>query len=284
MSVYIHVYIIGIGDVVPIGVFIFYLSTLFPNISSRSEFSVSGFDPLLFFSNPGVDDESFERIMGSSRKNEYTAVLFYASWCPFSSIFQSKFYTLSSMYPQIKHLMVEQASVQPSVFSRYGIHSVPSLVIVNQTKQIGYHGRKDLQSLVNFYRSTTGLDPVVDMVQDTSSNSKSDEKVFHLWNGPSLKEILYREPYLLLSLVFVLLRALLYFFPETTSRLMAIWVACIPHLNMGIFVVSRQLIGRVLHMIDVERIWSKLKLCKTRNFHKGARNARVWASSLASVS
>ncbi|KAI3450907.1 hypothetical protein Pfo_007572 [Paulownia fortunei] len=235
-----------------------------------------------------VDGESFERAMSSSQTNEYTAVLFYASWCPFSSIFQSKFSTLSSMYPQIKHLMVEQTSVLPSVFSRYGIHSVPSLLIVNPTTRMRYHGRKDLQSLVNFYKRTTGstpgLDPVVDMVEDTSCNSESDQKVLQLWNGASLKEIFLREPYLVLSIVFVLSRAFLYFFPEIASYLMAMWVAYIPHLNMGIFGESRQLIGRVLHLIDVERIWSKLKLCKTRNFHKGARNARVWASSLASVS
>lgn len=60
-----------------------------------------------------VDGESFERAMSSGTKNEYTVVLFYASWCPFSSFFQSKFSTLSSMYPQVKHLMVEQTSVLP---------------------------------------------------------------------------------------------------------------------------------------------------------------------------
>ncbi|GFP92461.1 5'-adenylylsulfate reductase-like 5 [Phtheirospermum japonicum] len=253
--------------------------TFLHDLNSQCPLSISG------CSSPiQVDGETFERTMSSSRKNEYTAVLFYASWCPFSGIFRSKFSTLSSMYPQIKHVMVEQASVVPSVFSRYGIHSVPSLLIVNQTKQMRYHGRKDLQSLVNFYRRTTGLDPIVDMVEDTSCDSNIDQKVFHLSNGASLKEIFSCEPYLLLSILFVLSRALMYFFPELASRLMAMWAAYIPHLNMGIFGESRQLIGRVLHLIDVERIWSKLKLCKTRNFHKGARNARVWASSIASVS
>ncbi|KAK4440424.1 5'-adenylylsulfate reductase-like 5 [Sesamum alatum] len=232
-----------------------------------------------------VDDELFERAMSSSQKNEYTAVLFYASWCPFSSIFLSKFSTLSSMYPQIRHLMLEQTSVQPSVFSRYGIHSVPALLIVDQTIQIRYHGRKDLQSLVNFYKRTTGLDPMVDRIEDASSkNLEMEPKVFQLWHGASLKEIFLREPYLALSVIFVLSRALLYFFPEIASQIMAMWAACIPHLNIEMFGESRQLIGRLLYLIDVKRIWSKLKLCKTRNFHKGARNARVWASSLASVS
>ncbi|KAK4482923.1 hypothetical protein RD792_010096 [Penstemon davidsonii] len=231
-----------------------------------------------------VDGESLESSLSSSQKNEYTAILFYASWCPFSSDFQSKLSILSSMYPQIMHLMVEQSSSVPSIFSRYGIHSVPSLLMVNQTTRMRYYGHKDLPSLVNFYKRATGLNPIVDMVEDTSCNSKSEQKFFHFWNGASLKEIFLNEPYLLLSIVFVLSRAFLYFFPNVASHLMALWVAYIPHLNLEIFEESRQFIGRVLHLIDVKRIWSKLKLCKTRNFHQGARNARVWASSLASVS
>ncbi|KAL0460506.1 UNVERIFIED_CONTAM: 5'-adenylylsulfate reductase-like 5 [Sesamum latifolium] len=129
-----------------------------------------------------------------------------------------------------------------------------------------------------------GLYPVVDIVEETSSNSESGPKVSQLWNAASLKETFLMEPYLVLSAVFVFLRAFLYFFPEIVSRIMALWVAHIPHLNLGIFGESRQLLAHVLHLIDVKRIWSKLKLCKTRNFHERARNARVWASSLASVS
>lgn len=124
----------------------------------------------------------------------------------------------------------------------------------------------------------------MEMVEDTTCNIESEERVFGDWKGASLKEILLREPYLLASVVFVMSRAFLYLFPEIASHIISIWLAYIPHLNMGIFGESRQLIGRALHLIDVKRIWSKLNVCKTRNFHKGARNARVWASSLASVS
>ncbi|KAL1557432.1 5'-adenylylsulfate reductase-like 5 [Salvia divinorum] len=232
-----------------------------------------------------VNEESLEIAMSSIQDNEYTAVLFYASWCPFSSIFQSRFSTLSSMYPQIKHIMVDQTSVLPSVFSRHGIHSVPTLIIVSQTSRVRYHGRKDLNSVVNFYKKTTGLDTVVDIVDDTTCNNVESEKpVFVVWKGASLKEIFSKEPYLLISIIFSASRAFLYLFPNIASHIMAIWLAHIPHLNMGIFGESRQLIGRALHLIDVKRIWSKLKVRKTRNFLRGARNARVWASSLASVS
>ncbi|KAG6411872.1 hypothetical protein SASPL_124525 [Salvia splendens] len=230
-----------------------------------------------FTSSPfQVNGEALDKAIASIRKNEYMAVLFYAPWCPFSSIFKPRFSILSSMYPQIKHVMIEQSSAMP----RYGIHSVPSLLIVNQTTRIRHHGSKDLQSLVSFYKITTGLDQVVDIAEETHRH----EEAFQVWDGASLKETLLSEPYLVLSLVFVLSRAFLYFFPEIVSDLSALWVACIPHLNLGILGESRQLLSHALQLIDVTRILSKLKICKTRNFHERARNARVWASSLASVS
>uniref|UniRef100_A0A5B6ZDQ2 Thioredoxin domain-containing protein n=1 Tax=Davidia involucrata TaxID=16924 RepID=A0A5B6ZDQ2_DAVIN len=232
-----------------------------------------------------MDGKSLDRALRSSQMNAYTAVLFYASWCPFSSSVQSKFAALSSMFPQTKHLMVEQSLALPSLFSRYGIHSLPSILMVNQTARLRYHGPKDLHSLAHFYKRTTGLDPMVDLTEDQTNYLESGQEVIQPWNGTSsLKEILMREPYLVFSALFLFLRAFLYFFPEILSRLMAFWVTYIPHLNLGIFGESRQLLGRVLHLIDLKRIWSKLKLCKIRSFNRGARSARVWASSLASVS
>ncbi|CAB4316243.1 unnamed protein product [Prunus armeniaca] len=72
--------------------------------------------------------------------------------------------------------------------------------------------------------------------------------------------------------------------PRVLACLKAFWVLYVPHFNLGIFGETSQIMGRILHMVDVRRIWNKLRLCKTQNFHKGAKNARVWASSLTSVS
>ncbi|KAI8021456.1 5'-adenylylsulfate reductase-like 5 [Camellia lanceoleosa] len=60
-----------------------------------------------------LDGESLDRALISSQTNVYAAALFYASWCPFSSGVRSKFAVLSSMFPQIKHVMVEQSSAMP---------------------------------------------------------------------------------------------------------------------------------------------------------------------------
>ena len=100
----------------------------------------------------------------------------------------------------------------------------------------------------------------------------------------SPKEISSREPYLVFSILFLCLRILLFVFAKILLHLRALWVSYIPHLNMQIFGETSQVMGRVLHMVDVRRIWTKLRLCKTRYFHERAKSARVWASSLASVS
>lgn len=130
-----------------------------------------------------------------------------------------------------------------------------------------------------------GLDPVVDMTKvQISSSARIGPRILQPWNHNSLKEIFTEEPYLVLSIVFLLLKAFISLSPEIVSRLKALWVAYAPHLSMGVFGESSQLLGRVLHVIDVKRIYNKLNLWKSRNFHDGARKARVWASSLASVS
>ncbi|XP_059647328.1 5'-adenylylsulfate reductase-like 5 isoform X2 [Cornus florida] len=166
-----------------------------------------------------VDGDFLDRTLTSIRGNVQTSVLFYASWCPFSRTAHSKFEALASMFPQIDHLAVEQSSAMPSVISRYGIHGLPTILIVNQTSRTRFCGSKDLRSLVKFYEKTTGF-----------------------------------------------------------------WVSFVSHFNMEMFGGGSQILGRVVHLIDAKRAWTKLKLCKTRNFHDGAKNARVWASSLTSVS
>lgn len=231
-----------------------------------------------------MDGASFEQALSSMSLNVYTAVLFYDSGSPFSSGIRSKFDMLSSMFPQISHIAVEQSLTMPSLFSRYGIHSLPVLFIVNQTAQMRYYGPKDLHSLTYFYSRTTGLQPVDYHDHDDSNEIVNGQILLQPWYRSSFGDLIMKEPYLLLAILFLVLRTFLLFCPEILSRVAALWILCKREFNMGIFGESSQLVGRVLHLIDVKRVWSKLKLCKTRNFQKRARSARVWASSLASVS
>ena len=130
-----------------------------------------------------VDGDLLDRLVDvHNHGNAYTSILFYSPRCPFSSSVRPKFEALSSMFPHIGHLVVEQSQALPSyeptsaieyyfwhllrslltdlaigrVFSRYGIHSLPSILMVNQTLKMRYIGAKDLASLIQFYQHTTG--------------------------------------------------------------------------------------------------------------------------------
>jgi thiol-disulfide isomerase/thioredoxin len=59
-----------------------------------------------------INGEQLLTVLGG--KEEYTAVLFYASWCPFSQRMRPVFDDLSSMFPQIKHVAVEESNVMPA--------------------------------------------------------------------------------------------------------------------------------------------------------------------------
>lgn len=208
----------------------------------------------------------------------YTSVLFYASWCPFSLRLRHTFEALSFMFPQIEHVLVEQSSTLPNVLSKYGIHSFPSVLLVNSTSRVRYHGPKDILSLVRFYSRITGLKPI-------PYYSDRDLVTIESVGKPVIqRQHIEDEPLLIFSFVFICLRLAIYKLPHLLHHLNNLCRSYIPHLNLEIFGETRQLIGRILHMLDIRRAWAKLRLYKTKNFHKGARNARVWASSLASVS
>uniref|UniRef100_A0A5B7A5C3 Thioredoxin domain-containing protein n=1 Tax=Davidia involucrata TaxID=16924 RepID=A0A5B7A5C3_DAVIN len=243
--------------------------------------------PPAFFPNSPLEvgGDFLDRTLTAKQGSVYTSVLFYASWCPFSHNARLTFEVLSSMFPQIEHLAIEQSSAMPSIFSRYGIHSLPTILMVNQTSRMRFRGSKDLYSLVKFYEKTTGFEPVQHVAVHQIIGLRSNEKfVMQSWIGSSLDEISTTEPYLIFSILFLCLRVLVFVLPKALSRFKAFWVSYIPHLKLEIFGETSQILGRVLHVIDVKRVCAKLRQCKTRNFHEGARNARVWASSLASVS
>ncbi|EEF36909.1 conserved hypothetical protein [Ricinus communis] len=282
----VSIFFLCIGALSSIG-FISASGSICPNESSLLLYDLQSQCPLEIFPNPPlqVDGNFLDRALASNQRNSYTSVLFYASWCPFSRIICPKFDMLGSMFPQIEHFAIEQSSAVPSIFSRYGIRSLPTILMINQTSKVQYHGPNDIQSLVQFYEKTTGIKPVQYLAEyEPSGLDGCGKSIMQPWYGSSLEEVMKREAYLVLAAMFLCLRVLLYISPKVLSHLRAFYVLYLPHFNLEKFGETSQLFGRILHMIDVRRIWTRIRLCKTRNFHQGAKNCRVWASSLASVS
>ncbi|XP_038882174.1 5'-adenylylsulfate reductase-like 5 [Benincasa hispida] len=232
-----------------------------------------------------VDGDYIDGTLTNYKEVGYTSVLFYASWCPFSLRLRHTFEALSFLFPQIEHVLVEQSSTLPNVLSKYGVHSFPSILLVNGTSRVRYRGQKDILSLVRFYNRITGLKPIPYYSDAELVTIESVGKpVIQLPKFSSTNNILKSEPLLTFSFVFICLRIAIFKLPHMLHQLNNLCRSYMPHLNLEIFGETRQLMGRVLHMLDIRRAWAKLRLYKTKNIHKGARNARVWASSLASVS
>jgi thiol-disulfide isomerase/thioredoxin len=103
-----------------------------------------------------VRGEAIAKELNLRHRGVTYSVLFYAAWCPFSSKFRPIFEALSTMFPQIYHFTVEESSAMPSLFSRYGVRGFPAILLVNETTMVRYWGPKDLSSLVDFYKETTG--------------------------------------------------------------------------------------------------------------------------------
>lgn len=245
-----------------------------------------------------LDAVSLEAALDILQKssNTYIAVLFYASWCPFSKQCRPVFNVLSSMFPTIHHVAVEESASKPSVLSRYGVHSFPALFLQNQTSRVRYHGSRKLDSIIHFYENITGIKSIspdftpqasssslrgLDMVKDVESAVQCP----YSW-AKSPEKLLQQDTYLILAILFLVLRMLQFLFPKLLIWVKRVWKRHVwPENGAALRENHPTFIEQVLNIFNVNRIKSSLKFCKRRNFQEGALNAKAWASkSLASVS
>jgi len=235
-------------------------------------------------------EAAFDILQRSS--NTYIAVLFYASWCPFSKKCRPVFNVLSSMFPTIHHVAVEESASKP----RYGVHSFPALFLQNQTSRVRYHGSRKLDSILHFYENITGIKSISPdfATQASGSSLRGLDRVKDVENGvhcpyswaKSPEKLLQQDTYLILAILFLVLRMLHFLFPKVLIWLKRVWKRHVWPVNGAILRENHPtFIEQILYIFNVNRIKTSLKLCKGRNFQEGAMNARAWASkSLASVS
>lgn len=224
-----------------------------------------------------------------SLNQDYVAVLFYASWCPFSRNFRPNFSVLSSLYPSIPHFAIEESTIRPSILSKYGVHGFPTLFLLNSTVRVRYRGPRTLSSLVAFYSDVTGikgdsrdplaLDKIEVLSSPESSNKNEPENCPFSW-ARSPENLLRQETYLALATAFVLLRWLYLLFPYLLEFALRGWRRYTQHVRMG------TLWERPLcYLNKAKQLFNSIMDARKRtNFQGGAINARAWASkSLASA-
>ncbi|KAG5245811.1 hypothetical protein OIU76_001995 [Salix suchowensis] len=254
---------------------------------------VSGVDESPFF--PGVtegDEVSLQKALNFVQKNshEYVALLFYASWCPFSKNFRPSFSILSSLYPSIPHFEIEESSIRPSILSKYGVHGFPTLFLLNSTMRVRYHGSRTLGSLVAFYSDVTGIKTAsldkgsLDKIGRASHLEKHDapeqESCPFSW-ARSPENLFREETYLALATTFVLLRLFYWSFPTALAFAQFTWRRHMQNMRLeSLLEHPRAYLNRAIQLLN-----SLNEPCKKSNLQEGAMNARAWASkSLATVS
>eukprot|EP00250_Pteridium_aquilinum_P014850 c22235_g1_i1 orf=598-1536(+) len=153
--------------------------------------------------------------------HEYTAVLFYAEWCPFSRIMRQKFDSFSISFPAVHHIAVESSALWPSELSQHGVRSLPALFVHNKTHKVQYYGSRSLRSIGQFYMERTGFFPIYSyskidsLLKSQQSREMSRRSWFQLW--------LHDDLYLAFAVVFLTLRLLFHLQLKIVARLREYW-------------------------------------------------------------
>ncbi|KAL6598536.1 hypothetical protein ACP70R_046235 [Stipagrostis hirtigluma subsp. patula] len=189
------------------------------------------------------DDGALQRAVTIvlQNKDDFVAILFYASWCPFSKMFRTDFQKLSSVFPTIAHFCFEESHIKPRILSRYGVRAFPTLFLVNSTVRVRYHGSRTMNSLAMFYKDVTGTNPVsldatsMERIDDTVNMIDNDKRkqqegsLFEWARSPD--RLLHQDTCLALASSFVLLRLLHFLLPKLNACVKQAWRMRLHELN-----------------------------------------------------
>ncbi|KAL0908585.1 hypothetical protein M5K25_023087 [Dendrobium thyrsiflorum] len=181
------------------------------------------------------DEIAFQRAVSIVHRNreQYVAVLFYASWCPFSKLCLPNFNNMPSLFPTIPHFAFEESVIKPSVLSRYGVHGFPTLFLLNSSMRVRYQGPRSINYLTAFYSDVTGVKPApvdptilnksisfANLAEDIGG-TKQENCPFSWARSP--ENLLQQDTYLALASSFVLLRLLYFFLPKLSAHAKRAW-------------------------------------------------------------
>jgi thiol-disulfide isomerase/thioredoxin len=204
-------------------------SCLCPAAIYHHEEALASDAPILLPRVAELNETSLEKALDlvHSSNGTYIAVLYYATWCPFSRELRPIYNVLSSLFPSIHHVAVEESSVRPSVLSQYGVHSFPIIFVHNRTSRVRYHGSRTLEDFIYFYQNYTGLKsvsggqsvkrPDCGFAKLVFNVSKSAKEVCPYPWAISPQKWLQDDTYLTLALLFLLIRVLCFLLPIVAS-------------------------------------------------------------------
>ncbi|KAK4352396.1 hypothetical protein RND71_027914 [Anisodus tanguticus] len=212
------------------------------------------------------DELSLQRALNMIHRNthDYVALLFYASWCPFSRSFKPKFSIMSSLFPSIPHFAIEESAVKPSL-------SGPLKLQHTFKYETGFQSASV---------DTTSLGKTGCSSNHLKLHGSEQENCPFSW-ARSPENLLQQETYLALATLFVLMKVLYKIFPALRKIAQIGWEGCVLHIRLrSLWELPLLYLNRAVQLCN-----SLKDPCKRSNLQEGAMNAKAWASkSLASVS
>ncbi|KAL6861275.1 hypothetical protein ACP4OV_016975 [Aristida adscensionis] len=219
-------------------------------------------------------------------KGTYVAVLFYASWCPFSQEFLPHFEKSGYLFPTILHFAFEESRIKTRTKSAFGIQGYPTLFIMNSSMRVQYHGPRSVTSLAAFYTAVSGinasLDPTIGEVPSPTiklRENANQENCIFCW-ARLLEKNLQQDIFLPLAVSFLILRLIYLLAPKIISFARWTWR------RHTLFTNLTNIHDYFFSYLEQGRLkFNRIYPSKQVNLHDEARNASAWASkSLASVS
>lgn len=215
---------------------------------------------------------------------EYTALLFYAEWCPFSKAMRQMFDSLSVLFPAVHHIAVESSALWPSELSEHGVRSLPAIFVHNKTVRFQFRGPRFMEHISLFYEEKTGLMRIplsysLTQVNISPKRQASRERNWADWFGMWLRD----DVYLAFAVFFLLLRFFLYAQPKIAALLRQYWnlkgMSSKVQIRTSGRVIAKQR-TRVAHAAGK----GKGKILRKEESGKGVLSVPSWpSSSLAAV-
>ncbi|KAI3930654.1 hypothetical protein MKX01_037100 [Papaver californicum] len=181
------------------------------------------------------------------------------------------FSALSSLYPSIQHLAIEESAVMPSILSIYGVHGFPTLFLFNSTMRMRYHGPRTL--IFSVLLDATSWEKL-DVPSVLVKFEDIKEESYRLSWIKSLEKLLNKEKYLALATAFVILRLVYIFLPSLLACVSTAW----RRLILNTRIISLWEYPSTLFNQAIQIFRTLKEPCKRRNnLPERAIHARTWA-------
>lgn len=91
--------------------------------------------------------------------NEFSCVLFYAEWCPFSTSFAVYYFLAQSRFPSVRFLWMD-GDLSSSQNAKYSVVGFPTIMLFNGSEGVGrFQGPQSYQDLEIFVTKKTRIQP-----------------------------------------------------------------------------------------------------------------------------